>query len=415
MTTALPSLDCKLKNKEVRNAFLLGLLSTVSYLACYFSKNILSVVSTQIIENTNITVEFIGRLSTCNMLCYAGGQFVNGIIGDKVNAKYLISCGLIFSGLCNLFVPFSDMPLIMIIAYGLMGFFLSMLYAPLVKLIAENTHPKLALRCCLGLTFASLLGTPTAGVVALFFDWENVFRLCGVLLIVMGITFFAILTMFEKQGIVKRKERENKKNISGNIKVLLEHSIIKFTLISVLTGIVRTSVVFWIPMYLSQYLGFSVGGAATVFTTLSFVQAASPYVNNLIIYEKILKKNLERMLVVSFLLSTIGFIAMFAVQNPMMNIVFLLLALVFSNGASEMLWSVYCPSLRDTGMVSSATGYLDFMSYVAAGVANLLFANAIEQIGWGNLILVWAALMFAGILISLPIKTHREKNQSTYR
>lgn len=397
------------RNKEVRNALLLGALSAVSYLACYFCKNILSVVSSQMVENGGITVEFIGTLSTCNMLCYAGGQLVNGIIGDKVNAKYLVSCGLFFSGICSLFVSFSDISFVMIVAYGLIGFFLSMLYAPLVKLIAENTYPTHALRCCLGLTFASLLGTPTAGVVALFFDWENVFRLCGVLLIVMGITFFAILTMFEKQGIVKRKERENEKNISGNIKVLLEHSIIKFTLISVLTGIVRTSVVFWIPMYLSQYLGFSVGGAATVFTTLSFVQAASPYVNNLIIYEKILKKNLERMLVVSFLLSTIGFIAMFAVQNPMMNIVFLLLALVFSNGASEMLWSVYCPSLRDTGMVSSATGYLDFMSYVAAGVANLLFANAIEQIGWGNLILVWAALMFAGVIISLSPKNNKNK------
>lgn len=55
-------------------------------------------------------------------------------------------------------------------------------------------------------------------------------------------------------------------------------------------------------------------------------------------------------------------------------------------------------------MVSSATGYLDFMSYAAAGVANLLFANAISQIGWGNLILVWAVLMLAGVVISLPLK-----------
>lgn len=391
-------------NKEVKNAFLIGALSAVSYLACYFCKNILSVVSPQIVETTDITVEFIGTLSTLNMLCYAGGQLVNGIIGDKVKAKYLVSSGLFLSGICSLFVPSSDMPLIMIVAYSLIGFFLSMLYAPLVKLIAENTHPTHAMRCCLGLTFASLLGVPVAGTAALFFNWSNVFRLCGAILIVMGITCFCVLTLFEKRGVVKYKVVEKADKKGGSIKVLLKHSIIKFTLISVLTGIVRTSVVFWIPTYLSQYLGFSAGTAAAVFTVLSFVQSAAPYVNNLIIYDMLLKRNMNRMLLISFSLSTISFIVMFAVHNPLINIVFLLLALMTSNGASEMLWSVYCPSLRDTGMVSSATGYLDFMSYVAAGVANLLFANAIAQIGWGNLILVWAVLMLVGVIISMPLR-----------
>ena len=69
-----------------------------------------------------------------------------------------------------------------------------------------------------------------------------------------------------------------------------------------------------------------------------------------------------------------------------------------------MLWSVYCPSLHETGMVSTATGFLDFLSYMAAATANMLFANAINQIGWGRLILVWAVLMSVGIVIALPTK-----------
>ena len=75
-----------------------------------------------------------------------------------------------------------------------------------------------------------------------------------------------------------------------------------------------------------------------------------------------------------------------------------------ANGASNTLWNVYCQSLHHTGMVSTATGYLDLMSYLAAGIANLLFANAIAQIRWGNLILVWAVLMIAGVVISVPWK-----------
>ncbi len=62
--------------------------------------------------------------------------------------------------------------------------------------------------------------------------------------------------------------------------------------------------------------------------------------------------------------------------------------LISANGVSSMLWSVYCPSLKSTGIVSSATGFLDFLSYMGAAVMNIAFANAATTIGWGNLILV---------------------------
>ena len=67
-----------------------------------------------------------------------------------------------------------------------------------------------------------------------------------------------------------------------------------------------------------------------------------------------------------------------------------------------MLYSRYCPSLRDTGMVSAATGFLDFVSYMAAALANALFGNAVTEIGWDNLILIWIGLMALGVLVALP-------------
>ena len=80
------------------------------------------------------------------------------------------------------------------------------------------------------------------------------------------------------------------------------------------------------------------------------------------------------------------------------------LSILSSNCAASVLWSIYCPSLRDTGVVSSATGFLDFVSYTGAAVANLLFANAINVIGWSNLILVWLGLMVLGVIVCLPYK-----------
>ena len=84
--------------------------------------------------------------------------------------------------------------------------------------------------------------------------------------------------------------------------------------------------------------------------------------------------------------------------------VLLVLGILSSNSASSTLWSCYCPSLRDTGMVSGATGFLDFCSYMAASVSSAAFANSVDAVGWGGLILVWFLLMLFGVLVALSWK-----------
>lgn len=54
------------------------------------------------------------------------------------------------------------------------------------------------------------------------------------------------------------------------------------------------------------------------------------------------------------------------------------------------------------GSVSSATGFLDFLSYSAAAAANKLFSGAIDAIGWEKLIIVWLMLVASGVFVALP-------------
>ena len=89
----------------------------------------------------------------------------------------------------------------------------------------------------------------------------------------------------------------------------------------------------------------------------------------------------------------------------------MILSVLSANCAAAMLWSVYCPSLRDTGMISGATGFLDFVSYMSAAAASSLFANAANTIGWGKLILVWFVLMMVGVVISIPRKQKNKQLQ----
>lgn len=101
-------------------------------------------------------------------------------------------------------------------------------------------------------------------------------------------------------------------------------------------------------------------------------------------------------------LCSISYLGAYVTQSPIPNMLLLVLGIMGSGIASSMMWSRYCPSLRDIGFTSSATGFLDFVSYMAAAGASTLFANAVAQIGWKNLILIWFAIMMVGVVIALP-------------
>ena len=132
------------------------------------------------------------------------------------------------------------------------------------------------------------------------------------------------------------------------------------------------------------------------------------------IYER-LHRNVDITLLLTFSLSAFFFALVYFIKIPVLNVGFIVIAIMSSNGAATMLWSHYCPSLKDTGVVSGATGFLDFLSYMAAAVANKLFADAVTQIGWGNLILVWTGLMALDAMICLPWQTFFRKKTGKAR
>lgn len=388
-------------SQSAKKAFLIGGLCSVSYLAVYMAKGALSAVTPQITAEGAFTTAQIGTLSSIYFTVYAIGQLINGAIGDKIKAKYMISCGLILSSLGFLLLPqLAGLPGYAYIAYGASGFFMAMIYGPMTKVVAENTEPIYSTRCSIGYTMASFLGSPAAGILAATLAWPWVFRSAGGMLLFMGASTFICFSLMERKGIVKYGQYVAKKSAGGNIKVLLKRQIVKFTCIAILTGVVRTSVVFWMPTYISQHLGFAPEHAALIFTVASLVFSFSA-INAIVIYEW-LKRNMDLMILLAFSCSSVLFLVVFFVQHPYVNVVCLSLAILTCNCASSMLWSRYCPSLRDTGMVSTATGFLDASSYFAASVSSKLFANAAGTLGWGNLILVWCGLMCCGVAVSLP-------------
>ena len=387
-------------SQNAKNAVLIGTLCSVSYFAVYVARNILGAVTPQMVEG-GYTEEYIGAISSLYFIFYAVGQLINGAIGDKIHAKWMICVGLLGAGTTNLvFSRIVDLPNAAMIVYALTGFFLSMIYGPMTKVVSENTEPIHATRCSLGYTFASFFGSPAAGVLASFLVWQSVFAFSSATLFLMSAVGFCVFTLFERRKIVQYNQFKTEKKGLANVGVLLKYRIVKFSLISIITGVVRTSVVFWLPTYIAQHLGFSAKTSAALFTAATLAISLTAFIS-VFIYER-LGHNMDKTILLMFSSSALFFTLTYLISQPILNMICIVLAIMSSNAAATMLWSRYCPSLRETGMVSSATGFLDFLSYMGAAAANFIFANAVTSIGWSNLILVWFGLMVCGIVVALP-------------
>ena len=398
---------------NAKKAIKIGYLCFLSYFAVYIAKNVLGAVTPSMMKE-GFTDSAIGAASSVYFYTYAVGQLINGAIGDRIKAKYMMSFGLLFAGISNFvfsllndsYAVLGEIPITAYIAYGCTGFFLAMIYGPMTKVVSENTEAPYTTRCTLGYTVASYLGSPAAGLFAALFAWQTAFSVSSAALVAMSAVVFLAFSVFEKKGLISYgkytapKKRADKK---GVIKLLTERGIVKFSFISILTGIIRTSSVFWLATYFSERLGFSEEKAGLSFSVATLGIASTSFIV-IFIYERI-GHDIDKTLLLTFSSAAVFFaLTYFVTFDPYVNVVLIVLSIMSSNGAATMLWSRYCPSLRDTGVVSGATGFLDFLSYISAGTMNLLTPHLVHAIGWGGVVIVWFSFMAAGVLLSLPRK-----------
>ncbi len=398
------------QKSEFSKALKIGTLCVGTYITNYVMRNILSVSSVNMLEGGRFTKDIIGLISSVYFMAYAFGQLINGWLGDRIKAKNMVSTGLIISGVSASLFPFLNNLYLQMLSFALNGFGLSMMRGPLVKTISENTLPKYARNCCVGFSVAGFCGPLIAAMIAAVLPWQWVFFVTALIMVFMGIISFLILTFYEKKGIIKDTKKEADKPKTSYIKMFLLDKFVMYIFVGALTEIVSASVMFWIPTYLSENLNFSAAAAGLIYSVISILRSLSPFLTIFIF--KLIRERDSLLIKVFFFASCIFFALMNFISNVWINIIMLILSLMCVGCISSTLWSFYIPSLSRSGCVSSANGLFDFSGYIAASIANVVFANAVTQFGWTRLIYIWSALMLSGVIIAVICGIFPLKNKS---
>lgn len=386
---------------EKKKAVSIGVICITTYLVNYYLRHLLSVLTPQMLENGQFTVEYIGILSSTYMVFYAAGQLINGFLGDILSPKKLVFCGISVASLVSVGFPFVNVTYLQVLCFAVLGFALSMVRGPLMKIISENTKPNYARTICVFFSFSSFAGPLVASLFAFVFDWREAFVAAGILGIVMAVCAYVVLSIMERKNMLSYRSAKGR-GFGGFLDVFKIEKFAYYLVVACLVEIGATSVSFWIPTYLTESLAFPKATANMIFSGISVARAFMPFVA-LVIF-RLTKERAVLMMRFSFSITAVMFAFMMLAGNKWLSIGLLVLALMSLSCSSALLWSIYIPGLGKTGKVSSINGILDCIGYVAAAASNILFAGTMKSIGWNGIFVLWAAIGVIGVVATLLVK-----------
>lgn len=392
-----------------KRAFSLGIISIFSYLASYYTRNLLSVATPSMLKTGEYTSEFIGLLSSVYFLVYAAGQFVNGFVGDLISPRYMITAGLSVAGVAVILFPIMPFAWLQVLCFVLMGVGLSMLRGPIMKLVSENLDKDRSRIVCTLLSVASFAGPLIASVLAIMFAWNMMFIIAGAATLAIAAVAFVALGILEHRGGFAFKSSKG----SGPRGYLQLFKIKNFVFYMVVGGVVEiagSAITFWIPTYLSEALRLDTVRTNSVYSVISVVSSLAPFLALFIF--KLTKERDIAMMRGGFLLSVAFFACMMIFSSVWARIAFLIAAKLCLSCCSAVLWSIYIPGMGDTGKVSSINGVINCTGYLSASAANAVFANLIG-LSWNGVVAVWCGIAGVGLIASLTVKMKKVNIQKT--
>ena len=396
--------------KDTSKALIIGSATIVTYIANYFLRNMLSVLTPAMLNTAadSYNKEYIAFVSSCYLVAYAAGQLLNGVLGDVFNPKYLALTGVAIGGVSCAVFPLLPRGVPQYICFALLGYGLSMVRGPLMKIISENTLPSHARTICVFFSFSSFIGPLIASLIALLFQWQAAFTAAGITALVLAVGALVVLSLLERRGLIQYRSTRGT-GFRGLLQVFKVDGLPFFLILAILLGIYDGAVFLWVPTFLNEHIGLSEAQSNLTFSVLSLACALTPFAALAVF--RIWSGRDAQIMRTAYGLQLVLFLLMLLLPVGWWTVLLLALAMVSNSMVSANLWSNYIPSLGKTGRVSSINGILDCTQYITAGVATSLFTAISVRFGYGGLIAAWTSIPTLGIIVSCLRRRTAARNE----
>lgn len=400
--------------------FLVAALCAV-YFCSYFSRLNYTTVIAEIVASEGILKSDAALATTACFITYGIGQLFSGWLGDRISPKWLIFTGLASTALVNFLLPLWPRIGVMVTLWALNGFAQSLLWPPMMRLMAGYLDAVWIERGCVRTSMASSAATILlyllAPLILRLGGWRGVFRIAVALAGCAALAWLLALTAFEKRhgavpvGAAPAKEspapaKESPAAQSGlaglSMKTLIFGEGLLFVMLGIIMqGTLRDGVTTWLPSYLSEVFQLETGSSILssviipIFSILSFQVCA--FLHRRFFPNEVL---FSAGLFGAGILLSLAMAALFTASAAGSALLAALLTACM-HGINLMLICNLPARFAASGRVSLISGILNACTYIGSALSTYGFALIAQSVGWRAVVVCWAGICAVGLAACL--------------
>ena len=387
----------------------LAWLLTLLYCASYVTRINYAASLQAIITATGFPKADLAVIAVCMSITYGLGQIINGWIGDRVNPKNLLLCGLLLSSGINLMFPLTSVLLprntiipAMVVLWAINGFAQAMMWPPIVKIMVammdEETYNYSVVRVSWGSSIGTILVYLIAPLIISLSNWRWMFICCAIFGFCVAVLWWALRSHVPYEAMILQPPQQadavtsQKGKIPG--KAILPLIFIGSAII--FQGMLRDGVTNWMPTYLSEVFRFDdtmsilCTVSLAIFSIITFGVAAW-------LYRRFFKNEVVCAAVI-FAVAMLAAAVMFVFFGGGAVVAICSMALITGcmHGTNLMLITHVPKRFKKYGNISTMSGVINACTYVGAAISTYGIALLSEAIGWRNTVGVWALIALLG-------------------
>lgn len=383
----------------------------IGYAMFYFVRKNLSMAIPGMQEDLGITKSDLGIFLTLHGLVYGVSKFANGLIGDRVNARYFMVAGLVLCAICNLVFGFSSALLMFGVVWILNGWFQGTGFPPCARLLTHWVPPhQLATKMSVWNTSHSI-GAALAVVVcgyAATFGWRWCFYIPSIIAL-MGAVFlwFTLrdtprsvglpeITVGKPQEEEEEKDEKSKSDFKKFVrrKVFGNPYIWVIAIANFFVYIMRAAILDWGPTLLGEWKGVDIQHAGWMVGGFEVCGIIGMLVAGWAT-DRFFGSRGPRVCVICMAGATLfAFMFWYFSSLPIWGSALLLMAAGFFIYGPQALVGIAASNLATKKAAATAVGFTGLFAYGSSIVSGWGFGTLAENYGWNY---TFGALIGAGI------------------
>lgn len=397
----------------------------IGYAFYYFTRKSFTFAMPGLIEDLGLDKIQLGILGSVFSITYGVSKFASGVLGDRVNPRYMMSIGLILTGICNILFGLSSSIFFFALFWGLNGWFQGFGWPPCARFLTHwYSHSERGAWWStwnVSHNVGGFLIPWIAGFALYYWGWRYAMYIPGTLCIVVG--FFLMnrlrdtpqslglppIEKYRNDHIDQEEAAAGDKSLSS--KQILYTFVLQNPYVWLLAVayffvyVVRTGVNDWTALFLVETKGYtSVGanGCVSLFEVGGFFGSlAAGWSSDRLFGAKRGPVN------VLFSMGVLAFIALFwgiPEGYPLLDSI-AMFWIGFSIFGPQMLIGLAAAELSHKKAAASSTGFVGFFAYIGAACAGYPLGTIAQKMGWEGFYFTLFVCCIISIVLLLPLWT----------